>query len=59
MTAVGIDVGKASLDVAVEGKHAVKRFANSRQGLGEVLRCGDRDNPSQSTTGTSFCPSSR
>lgn len=38
MTAVGIDVGKASLDVAVEDKHAVKRFANSRQGIGEVLR---------------------
>ena len=38
MTAVGIDGGKASLEVTVEGTHAVKRFAHSRQGIGEVLR---------------------
>ncbi len=38
MTAVGIDVGKAALDVAIEGMQAVKRFVNSRQGIGQILR---------------------
>lgn len=39
MTAVGIDVGKAALDVAVEGTRVVKRFGNSTHGIGQVLRC--------------------
>ena len=38
MTAVGIDVGKAALDVAVEGVSGVVRFANTRIGIGKVLR---------------------
>lgn len=38
MTAVGIDVGKASLDVAVEGRQGVKRFANTPVGIRQLLR---------------------
>ena len=38
MTAVGIDVGKASLDVAVEGRQGVKRFANTTDGIKQLLR---------------------
>ena len=38
MTAVGIDVGKAALDVAVEGVSGVVRFQNSAAGIGKVLR---------------------
>src|SRR5690349_2687234 len=38
MTAVGIDVGKAALDVAVEGRAGVKRFANTRPGIEQLLR---------------------
>lgn len=38
MTAVGIDVGKAALDVAVEGRAGVKRFANTRLGIEQLLR---------------------
>ena len=38
MTAVGIDVGKAALDVAVEGVSGVVRFQNSATGIGKVLR---------------------
>lgn len=38
MTAVGIDVGKAALDVAVDGVAGVVRFANSPAGIGKLLR---------------------
>lgn len=38
MTAVGIDVGKAALDVAVEGEAEVSRFANTRAGIGKLVR---------------------
>lgn len=38
MTAVGVDVGKAALDVAVEGRAGVKRFANTRQGIDQLVR---------------------
>lgn len=38
MTAVGVDVGKAALDVAVEGRASVKRFANTRQGIDQLVR---------------------
>ncbi|WP_028919703.1 IS110 family transposase [Pseudoxanthomonas suwonensis] len=38
MTAVGIDVGKASLDLAVEGQGKVVRFANTPSGIGKLLR---------------------
>lgn len=38
MTAVGIDVGKAALDVAVDGIAGVVRFANSSVGIGKLMR---------------------
>lgn len=38
MTAVGIDVGKASLDVAIEGRPAVMRVANSAAGICKLVR---------------------
>lgn len=38
MTAVGIDVGKASLDVAIEGWSAVMRIANSAAGIRKMVR---------------------
>lgn len=38
MTAVGIDVGKASLDMAVDGKPDVARFANSRGGITKLVK---------------------
>lgn len=38
MTAVGIDVGKAALDVAVDGVAGVVRFANARAGIGKLVR---------------------
>lgn len=38
MTAVGIDVGKASLDVAVDGRPDVKRFANIPSGIAKLLK---------------------
>ncbi len=38
MTAVGIDVGKAALDVAVAGQPDVARFANTRAGIGQLVR---------------------
>lgn len=38
MTAVGIDVGKAALDVAVEGRPGVLRFANNAAGLRKLVR---------------------
>jgi transposase len=37
MTAVGIDVGKAALDVAVDGVAGVARFANTPVGIGKLL----------------------
>ena len=38
MTAVGIDVGKAFLDVAIEGRSAVMRLANSATGIRKLIR---------------------
>lgn len=38
MTAVGIDMGKAVLDVAVEGVPGVTRFANGRACIGKLVR---------------------
>lgn len=38
MTAVGIDVGKANLDVAVGDRPGVTRYANSRAGVGKLVK---------------------
>ena len=38
MTAVGIDVGKAALDLAVDGHSGVRRFANTKGGRGKLLK---------------------
>lgn len=38
MTAAGIDVGKASLDLAVDGQPRVIRFANSRGGIAKLVK---------------------
>ncbi|MGH8401868.1 MAG: IS110 family transposase [Gammaproteobacteria bacterium] len=38
MTAVGIDVGKASLDLAVDGHSSVTRFTNSRSGITKIVK---------------------
>jgi transposase len=38
MTAVGIDVGKASLDMAVDGQLKVTRFANNRSGIAKLIK---------------------
>ncbi len=38
MTAVGIDVGKAALDVAIEGAPGVTRFANTAMGIRALVR---------------------
>lgn len=38
MTAVGIDVGKAALDVAVDGVAGVTRFPNTTAGIGKLVR---------------------
>lgn len=38
MTAVGIDVGKASLDLAVDGRSGVTRFTNNRSGIAKILK---------------------
>lgn len=38
MTAVGIDVGKAALDVAIDGMPGVVRFANSSAGIRKLMR---------------------
>lgn len=38
MTAAGIDVGKSNLDVAVEGRAGVVRFANNRAGIGKLVK---------------------
>lgn len=37
MRAAGIDVGKASLDLAVNGQAGVARFANNREGIGKLV----------------------
>lgn len=37
MTAVGIDVGKAALDVAIDGVRGVHRFANTAAGIGKLV----------------------
>jgi transposase len=38
MRAVGIDVGKASLDLAIDGHAGVMRFANSRSGITRIVK---------------------
>ncbi len=38
MTAVGIDVGKAALDVAVDGVAGVVRYTNTSAGIGKLVR---------------------
>lgn len=38
MRAAGIDVGKASLDLAVDGQPRVVRFANQRAGIRQLIR---------------------
>lgn len=38
MTAVGIDVGKAALDLAVDGVPGVTRFANDVAGIGKLVK---------------------
>ena len=38
MTAVGIDVGKAALDVAVDGAAGVQRYANTAAGIRKLLK---------------------
>jgi len=37
MTAAGIDVGKAALDVAVDGVSGVVRYANTAAGIGKLV----------------------
>lgn len=41
MTAVGIDVGKAALDVAVDGVPGVVRYANTKAGIGKLASAGN------------------
>src|SRR5690606_20416747 len=38
MTAAGIDVGKVSLDLAVDGQLGVARFANNRAGIAKLVK---------------------
>ncbi|NLA68286.1 MAG: IS110 family transposase, partial [Gammaproteobacteria bacterium] len=38
MTAAGIDVGKANLDLAVDGQPGVDRFANNRAGITRLIK---------------------
>lgn len=38
MTAAGIDVGKANLDLAVDGQAGVARFANTRVGIAKLIK---------------------
>jgi transposase len=38
MTAVGIDVGKANLDMAVDGQQQVVRFSNNRSGIAKLVK---------------------
>ena len=45
-TAVGIDVGKAALDLAIEGAPSVMRFANTKVGIGKLMaRLGRLEEP--------------
>lgn len=37
-TCVGIDVSKDNLDLAIHGRHEVRRFANTATGIGKVVR---------------------
>lgn len=38
MTAVGIDVGKESLDLSVDGQTGVVRFPNTRAGIAKIIK---------------------
>jgi transposase len=38
MRAAGVDVGKANLDLAMDGQVGVTRFANSRAGIGKLIK---------------------
>ena len=38
MRAAGVDVGKTNLDLAMDGQAGVTRFANSRAGIGKLLK---------------------
>lgn len=38
MTAVGIDVGKASLDLAVDGRSEVARYPNTAASIAKIIR---------------------
>lgn len=38
MTAVGIDVGKVSLDLAIDGQIEVARYPNTMAGIAKVIR---------------------
>jgi transposase len=38
MRAAGVDVGKANLDLAMDGQAGVTRFANSRAGIAKLLK---------------------
>lgn len=38
MLAVGIDIGKTALDVAIEGDQKIRRFPNTRAGIGRLLQ---------------------
>lgn len=38
MTAVGIDVGKVALDVAIDGTPGVARFSNNAAGIGKLVQ---------------------
>ena len=38
MAAVGIDVGKTNLDVAMEGRQGVTRYANTRSGIAKLVK---------------------
>ncbi|MFC3717301.1 IS110 family transposase [Luteimonas soli] len=38
MTAAGIDVGKANLDLAMDGQVGVTRFANNHAGIGKLIK---------------------
>lgn len=38
MRAAGIDVGKANLDLAMDGESGVARFANNRAGIAKLVK---------------------
>lgn len=38
MAAVGIDVGKTNLDVAVEGRQGITRYANTCSGIAKLVK---------------------